>query len=226
MTRQELRAVRSHEEQLESLLRLHPIIQVKKSGLLFAGNPSLRSWENIGQQIISVMESSTWWIADWLAFGEVAFQDRYLEAIKNTHLNYQTLRNYVWVARRFEFSRRRDTLSFGHHAEVAALDPPEQDYWLRKAEELGWSRNQMRHEVRTSLRERSLAPPPHAPDGAESTAACPHTAGLRNVSETLRLCVTQEQLELFKAAAGGRNQRLQEWVVEVLENEARHGCVP
>jgi hypothetical protein len=35
-------------------------------------------------------------------------------------------------------SRRRDTLSFGHHAEVATLSEPEQDYWLRKAEEHRW----------------------------------------------------------------------------------------
>jgi hypothetical protein len=41
--------------------------------------------------------------------------------------------NYAWVARRFAMSRRRDTLSFGHHAEVAALPEPEQDFWLREA---------------------------------------------------------------------------------------------
>lgn len=35
-------------------------------------------------------------------------------------------------------SRRRDTLSFGHHAEVAARAEPEQDYWLRQAEEHCW----------------------------------------------------------------------------------------
>ncbi len=33
-----------------------------------------------------------------------------------------------------EFSRRRENLSFGHHANVAALEPPEQDYWLDNAE--------------------------------------------------------------------------------------------
>ena len=43
-------------------------------------------------------------------------------------LDYQTLRNYAWVARRFAMSRRRDTLSFGHHAEVPALPEPEQGY--------------------------------------------------------------------------------------------------
>ena len=75
----------------------------------------------------------------WLVYGESQFKDRYEEAIRRTSLNYQTLRNYTWVARRFDLSRRRDNLSFGHHAEVAALDPPEQEFWLRKAEKYGWS---------------------------------------------------------------------------------------
>lgn len=44
----------------------------------------------------------------------------------------------AWVARRFGKSRRRDTLHFSHHAEVAALAEPEQDFWLRKAEAHNW----------------------------------------------------------------------------------------
>lgn len=41
------------------------------------------------------------------------------------------------MAERFELSRRRDNLSFGHHQEVAA-DPPEvADAWLDQAEAEG-----------------------------------------------------------------------------------------
>jgi hypothetical protein len=54
-------------------------------------------------------------------------------------------------------SRRRDTLSFGHHAEVAAIAEPEQDYWLRKAEKHHWPVKRLRREVRASLAERSAA---------------------------------------------------------------------
>jgi hypothetical protein len=59
------------------------------------------------------------------------------------------------VARRFSLSRRRDKLSFGHQVEVAALSDPEQNYWLRKAEEESWSRNRLRREVRESYRQRN-----------------------------------------------------------------------
>ena len=37
-----------------------------------------------------------------------------------------------------------DTLSFGHHAEVAALPEHEQDHWLRKAGEFSWSTTRLR----------------------------------------------------------------------------------
>jgi hypothetical protein len=89
-----------------------------------------------------VASSSAWCLGDWLNYGQSAYPGRYQDAIEGTSLDYQTLRNYAWVARRFSLSRRRDRISFGQHAEVAALPEPEQDFWLRKAEELCWSRGQ------------------------------------------------------------------------------------
>jgi hypothetical protein len=43
------------------------------------------------------------------------------EGIELSGLDYQTVRNDSMVARGFEMSRRRDNLSFQHHAEVCAL---------------------------------------------------------------------------------------------------------
>ncbi|MER7404535.1 LmbU family transcriptional regulator [Streptomyces sp. NPDC000070] len=126
-------------------------VQLHKSGLLFTAKQSFSTWEELGTELFSFADSSTWWIADWLVYGESVFHDRYEEAIKRTSLSYQTLRNYSWVARAFPLSRRRQGLSFSHHLEVVALEEPEQDYWLRKANELGWSRNKLRREIRSSL---------------------------------------------------------------------------
>ena len=41
--------------------------------------------------------------------------------------------NMVYVATRFEISRRRENLSWSHHAELAALDNEEQERWLNRA---------------------------------------------------------------------------------------------
>lgn len=205
--------------------KLHPEIQVKKTGLVFSRSPSLSSWEAIGRQLLSIADSSTWWIADWLAYGERAFKDRYVEAITRTNLNYQTLRNYAWVARRFDQSRRREELSFGHHAEVAALDVHEQDYWLRKAVELGWSRNHLRVEVRASIRERKeQAAQTHEADenaasGPDDIEPCSRgkEAFREPGCDAVRLVLTREQITLFESVASAWNMELHEWVVQVLE---------
>lgn len=204
-------------------------VVLRKSGLLFQNIPHFRKWELIGDQIFSVAESSAWWIADWLAYGETIFQERYREAIRKSSLNYQTLRNYAWVARRFDLSRRRDNLSFGHHAEVAALDPPEQDFWLRKAEEYGWSRNQLRSQVRSSLRERMVGDSSETggrdPDDAIADRGNLRTQPTRNVAasisaDSLRLRVSTDQLARFRAAAVTHNLDLEEWAVKVLDAAA------
>lgn len=219
-----------------SLLAANKTVILRKSGLTFSSAPTLRSWEHLGWQLLEFSDSSAWWIADWLAYGELAFQDRYREAIRKTSLSYQTLRNYVWVARRFELSRRRDTLSFGHHTEVAALDRPEQDFWLRKAEELGWSRNQLRSEVRTSLRERgagtarsgiSSAPGADSARSLSDPAMVPGLSAMlasgdrSRVQDTLFLQPTLERIELWTAAAAAQNMRLYDWVTHVLDTAAR-----
>jgi hypothetical protein len=156
-----------------------------RTGLEFPARMSFDKWLHIGRMLSAVNTSAAWCLGDWLVFGETAYNGRYRDAIEQTSLDYQTLRNYAWVARRFPLFRRRDTLSFGHHAEVAALSEPEQDFWLRKAETLGWSRNKLRREVKSSLRERAQesgdqraalakapAPPgePDRPDGVKRAA--------------------------------------------------------
>lgn len=199
-------------------------VMLRKSGLLFARGLRFNKWEAIGQQLLSVNESTTWWIADWIAYGEQRFQDRYRDAVQRTSLNYQTLRNYAWVARRFDLSRRRDNLSFGHHAEVAALERAEQDYWLRKAEELTWSRNQLRNEVRNSLRLRQA--------NGESRMVCrtadneecaedpldTEEAMVGNAERILSLSLTTDQFAQFTMVAHSQNQELEEWALHALEN--------
>jgi hypothetical protein len=137
-----------------------------------------------------------------MIYGESAYTGRYREAIEKTSLDYQTLRNYAWVARRFPMSRRRDTLSFGHHAEVAALQGPEQDYWLRKAEELRWSRNQLRREVHTSLTERSTGTDPDQSRAGSAGKQMDAAGDLADIRlQVIQVKLTFEQLELCLEAA-------------------------
>src|ERR1044071_7850206 len=137
-------------------------------GLEFTWRLTFDAWADIGRQLAAMLASSAWCLGDWLIYGQRVSKDRYRAAVEQTGLDYQTLRNYAWVARRFELPRRHGALAFGHHAEVAALPEPEQDFWLRKAEQFGWSTSQLRREVRASLRERGeRADAIEPPDPAE-----------------------------------------------------------
>lgn len=109
---------------------------------------SYRDWVTVGKRLASVSSASTWALGDWLLFGERSFGHRYRAAIEATNLDYQTLRNYAWVAGRFAAHRRRGALSFQHHAEVAAMPEAEQDLWLQRAQNECWSRNELRRRIR------------------------------------------------------------------------------
>ncbi|MFF4981040.1 LmbU family transcriptional regulator [Streptomyces sp. NPDC001046] len=195
---------------------------VRKSGMVFPENLPERSWERIGSNLRELVNSSAWWLADWLIYGESTYGwRRYKEAVERTGLDYQTLRNYAWVARRFEHHRRRDGLSFAHHAEVTRLSPPEQDYWLRKAEQQKWSRNELRRAVRASLAVQSGTAEDPA-GGADEQREVPRLAGQaagtrrQNVT-TLTIELPADQLEHYAKAAAAHGMPVDKWVARMLE---------
>jgi hypothetical protein len=190
------------------------------TGLHLPRQVSFEAWLDIGRQLSTVVSSSAWCLGDWLIYGETAFTGRYRDAIERTSLDYQTLRNYAWVARQFPLARRRENLSFGHHAEVAALPEPEQDYWLRKAEQLGWSRNKIRHEVRASHRERRDDLP-----GEEDPPAPPPAAGKQTSPEIVSIViqVTPEQLRRYQQTASQHGHSVQAWASRILDIAAGGG---
>jgi hypothetical protein len=87
--------------------------------------------------------------------------------------------NMVYVASRFEISRRRENLSWSHHAALAALEPTQQDHWLDLAEENRLSVRCLRIELRAETEllpsERAAAAPSDrkSPNGSEDSISCP-----------------------------------------------------
>lgn len=183
-----------------------------RNGLQLPRNLPFDKWLTIGAQLSSLTTHSSWCLGDWLVYGIVAYSGRYRDAIEQTSLDYQTLRNYAWVAKRFPMSRRRDTLSFGHHAEVAALPEPEQDFWLRKAEEFGWSVKKLRREVRESQQERVTHD-----DEVQDTPDDRHPEGLVK----LHIRVSPDQLESCNIAAKRAGMRIEEWITRALLHATR-----
>ncbi|QXJ26676.1 LmbU family transcriptional regulator [Actinomadura graeca] len=123
-------------------------VRARRAELHIPVGLTLESWRHIGRNLRMITDSSGWWLGDWLVYGENRFPDRYRFVIEETALDYQTLRNYAWVARKFPACRRRDSLSLQHHAEIAALSESEQDRWLERAERGKWSTRRLRKEIR------------------------------------------------------------------------------
>jgi hypothetical protein len=114
----------------------------------------LPQWQAVGRGLGRLGRYSQWWIGDWLLYARNKWGEMYAEAAKITGYDYGSLRNMAYVAQRFELSRRRDKLSWTHHADVASLHPPEQDYWLDRAVELRLSTQDLRTELRAAERSR------------------------------------------------------------------------
>ncbi|MBD0672382.1 hypothetical protein BU198_17125 [Streptomyces sp. CBMA156] len=170
-----------------------------KVGLRVPGSVSFEDWERAGVGLARMADSSAWCLGDWVLFGRNRFPDRYRWAMEAAGLDYQTIRNYVWVARRFEPPRRREGLSFGHHAEVAALTDGEQDLWMALAEYHQWSRNRLRSEIRSG---RQADPEPR------ETASLP------------RMVVDRDRLGQWQRAAERSRVTLGEWVASQLDSAA------
>jgi hypothetical protein len=114
---------------------------------------SFAEWLEHGRRLGLMGRSAGWWIGDWLRFGNWAYGERYVRASRVTGYDVQTLKNYVYVAGQIEASRRRDGLSWSHHAEVVALDAEAQERWLDRAEAERLSVRCLREEIRREARE-------------------------------------------------------------------------
>lgn len=170
-----------------------------KVGLHIPSGLPFEEWERAGRQLSGLLNSSSWWLGDWLVYGKDHFADRYERGIAAAGLRYQTLRNYAWVSRRFEVSRRRSALSFQHHAELASLRVEEQEVWLDRAEGGKWTTKQLRTALRAER------------EGADER---PEAVATR------RLAVSDNRLQWWHKAAAQSGVELGEWVTATLDAAA------
>jgi hypothetical protein len=174
--------------------------RVTSRGLHVPPDIDLEGWAALGCRIAGIASACAWCLGDWLVFGERAYGARYRTALAATPLDYQTLRNYAWVARRVPMSRRRETLSFQHHAEVAALPDAEQELWLLRAERLRWSRNELRRRLK----------------GARTLSA----GGDERGEVVLRVQVTPDRERRWQSAAEALDEPLADWVTRAVDAAA------
>jgi hypothetical protein len=133
------------------LIDTSTIIELHPTGLLFAEGDGVDydCWAAIGLRLQGAAGSVHWWLGDWLQYGSERYGETYAQAIAETPFTYKHLANCKWVANRIDISRRRENLSWGHHAEVAGLTDQQQDDLLDDSIAHKWSVHRLREEVRT-----------------------------------------------------------------------------
>jgi hypothetical protein len=147
-------------------------------------------WLAAGSGLAEFGRVNNWWVGDWVRYGNTRWGEKYVEAARITGLDGKTLRNIAYVAARFDLSRRRDKLTWTHHAEVAALAPERQDEWLDRALALRLSPGDLRIELRSA--QRALKPAAelgaraHDDDGGDDVFACPSCGADIALSELRR----------------------------------------
>lgn len=178
------------------------VVLTTRVGLQIPTGLDFDAWEHAGRQLAGIVDSSAWWLGDWLVYGKDNYADRYERGIRAAGLKYQTLRNYAWVSRRFDLDRRRSQLSFQHHAEVASLPVEEQDRWL----EIAARENLTTRQLRTAIQNERDADPNGSPRPAE----------------VRQLAVPSNRVKAWRKAAELTGFELEKWVLEVLDRAAEY----
>jgi hypothetical protein len=173
-------------------------VHSSRTGMQLDPRMPLGRWKAVGTKIAHFSDASSWWLGDWLTFGQTKYGRRYREGTALTGLDYQTLRNYAVVARRFELSRRRDNLSFQHHAEVCSLSDDAQDFWLDLSVENGWSKSELRRRIRLATR-----------DPLRPSAGTP-----------VRIFPERQREQRWRLAAKRNASTLEAWITQVLDEAA------
>jgi len=151
-------------------------------------------WLAAGVSLAEFGRVNNWWVGDWIRYGSARWGEKYTEAARVTGLDAKTLRNICYVASRFQLSRRRDNLSWTHHAELAALPPDQQDQWLDRAVSLRLSPGDLRIEVRAAQRALQATDENETfslgvatrEAAVDETFVCPHCEGVISLADVGR----------------------------------------
>lgn len=114
----------------------------------------MQDWAELGRKLARADQVVKWWLGDWAAFGERKY-GQLKEFASANGINYGTLRDAAWVSGAIPLSRRRDSLDWSFHREVAALKPREQSKWLEEASANELTRADLRRQIRLSKGESS-----------------------------------------------------------------------
>lgn len=129
------------------------VLETTGTSLTLGDGVTYEQFEALGRGLGLINRSCQWWVGDWLNYGEGAYGEKFAQAASETGLAEQTLVNRMYVCKHVAPSRRRASLPFSVHAEVAALPAKEQRQWLDRAEKGGWTRADLRSHMKATRKD-------------------------------------------------------------------------
>lgn len=134
-------------------------IKITPYAVEFDGSPSIEEWHKAVLGIQKVHGMMQFYLGDLMVYAESPVtgwgESKYSDLIEHTGYDYQTLRNFASISRRFVpqfreevLSLRKDTsLSFGHFNIVAGLDDVPAKHFLEMVRDSRWTVEKLRNEV-------------------------------------------------------------------------------
>ena len=111
-------------------------ISINPHGAVIEGVPLEHTYEEAMRQISVAERTCKFALGDLLVSATAHYGDKYARWAEVTGFEVETLYNIASTCRRVPIPQRRvGSLSFTHHAEVAALSVADQSKWLALAEE-------------------------------------------------------------------------------------------
>ena len=142
---------------------------ITPTALILPPDTTLKRWAAMGAMLGEMDSSMTWWIGDWLNFGEQMYGEEHAQAVDSVGLSHETLRQYRRLCEQIPPERRRVGVAMSVHRLVAGLEPAEQTRWLDAAVENGWGRTALA--MAMGIKPQGQLPP--AEPGSPSTATDP-----------------------------------------------------
>lgn len=210
-----LATIRTTSARLASATGLGARVKTTPVGLVIDDALDFEEWNELGDQILAIVDATQWWVGDWVTFGLFTFgeeqADKYTQAMARTGYAYGTLRNIASVCERFHLSRRRDNsehLTFSHFVEVAMLDMADQERWLTRAETMRLSHKALRAQIAA---ERGLPSP---------QLQVPEADALRSLASLLKEPSWRPRAQQWTAAASASGLEFGDWAADALDKAA------
>jgi hypothetical protein len=148
---------------------LPPPYEYRTHALLVRPGIGWDDWVGLWSSTERMQKSSAFWVGDALLAGRAEFGERFAQVIDPKYIEQQ--RGPMWVCERIPPPRRRESLSYSLHREIAALSAEVQDRWLDKAEAGSWTVRQLKEALEVERQARAAYPSNGTPPSPTPTEA-------------------------------------------------------